>query len=366
MTMKPGDLHFSLFPAGGVETASSRLRVYGLQCALERKGVQSTLGYSAGANVLLFQKKVTHETIRQARRAKARGRVVIYDVDDLGKALWYWVSKSHFLRMLRLADVVTTCSEALVAHLKSDYGVRNGVVVPNAVDYFPLAPVRVPLRQQGPFRIVWYGNSSNFVLFEKYLGTLRDVPDVEIIAVVDARSIAKFSANHPDVKFMPWSLCGMISILQSCDLACLTHEGEVEACAKGNNKMTVAITWGVPAVVSRTPEYELTAREAGVEYAVFSNEKELILAIDRLRTVTAREQYLDMAQMRIWSRYAPDVIAQQYIDLAEEAIHQRVVRRMAGRIMGWLSSFPGHALSSLLKRQSLLAVVSPSSLIQNS
>ena len=115
---------------------------------------------------------------------------------------------------------------------------------------------------------------------------------------------------------MPWSLSDFIPVLQDCDLACLMHDGKVHDIAKGNNKMISAITWGVPAVVSRTPEYQRTAQEDGIEYAIFSDEKELPVVIERLRSPAARERYIQAAQPAIWSRYSPDVIASQYIDLA--------------------------------------------------
>jgi glycosyltransferase involved in cell wall biosynthesis len=310
-------LHFSLFPAGGLETASSRIRVYTFQKALAKRGIQTTLGFSLRANVLLFQKKVTYKNLLQARIARARGCVIIYDVDDSGDALWYWVSKHNFQEMLRIAKVVTTCSVMQRDMLMSEYKMwEKGIVISNAVDYFPQGPVRLPQRKRDKLRIVWFGNSNNFVLLEKYLKILHQIPDSEVFAIVDARHITKFSRKHPSVNFMPWSLYDFVPVLQDCDLACLMHDGKVHDIAKGNNKMISAITWGVPAVVSQTPEYERTAREAGIEYAVFSDEKELPVVIERLRSPAARERYLQAAQPAIWSRYSPDVIASQYIDLA--------------------------------------------------
>lgn len=309
-------LHFSLFPAGGVDIASSRIRVYGFQRSLDTYGVRSTFGYTRAANVLYFQKKVTRENLWQARIAKARGRIVIYDIDDLGDALWYWVPKPYFLKMLRYADVVTTCSQDQLDILAREYGVKNGRVILPAVDYFPLEPVRLKERAPGPLRIIWFGSSSNIGLLEKYLGALRQIPDAEIHAVVGHYSLSEFSEKYPSVRFLPWSVCGMITALQSCDIACLMHDGEEEDKAKGNNKMIAAITWGVPAVVSRTPEYERTAREAGVEDAVFSGVHDLPRVVERLRSPAARAQYLDTAQPAIWGRYSPDAIAQQYIRLA--------------------------------------------------
>jgi len=79
--------------------------------------------------------------------------------------------------------------------------------------------------------------------------------------------------------------------------------------------MTTSIVWGVPAIVSRTPEYERTARQAKVEYAVFDGPDDLDSVVDRLRSDAARSSYLTVAQPRIWSLYAPRVVARSFLGL---------------------------------------------------
>jgi hypothetical protein len=314
--MKHQKLKFSLFPAGGIEVASSRIRVYEFQSALSRLGIETTFGYSLKSNVLFFQKKISRENLWQARLAKAMGKMVIYDVDDLGEALWYWIPRQYFHKILRIADIVTTCSKCQMNYLKSKYNIKHGYIIPNAIDYFPVRTIRMKEKMNDNLKIIWFGNSCNFPLMEKYLDTLSKIPSVNIFAVVGSEHLEGFQAKYPNVKFEPWSVCDFVSVLQSCDLACLMHDGKLEDVAKGNNRMITAISWGVPAVISRTPEYEKTAREAGIEFAIFSNESELIEVIERLRTVEARKKYLDTAQPIIWDRFCPDVIAQKYIDLA--------------------------------------------------
>lgn len=322
--MIPSPLHFSFIPAGGIETASSRIRVYTLYNALVQQGVQGKIGYSLKANVLFFQKKVTMKNLLQARLAKARGCVIMYDVDDFGRSLWYWVSKKHFREMLSVADIVTVCSAGQLDLLISEYKISGkAAAIPNAIDYFPPAPVRLAQRKREKLRIVWFGNGDNFCLFERYLNALRAIRHSEIVAIVNEAAIPEFSRRYSFVHFLPWRMHDFVSNLQSCDLACLMHDGTVYDKAKGNNRMISSITWGVPAVVSRTPEYERTAKESGIEYALFSNEEELYAVIERLRSPASREQYLEAAQSVIWSRYAADIIARQYLDLVDQFISER-------------------------------------------
>lgn len=325
--MEHKKLHISLFPAGGVEVASSRIRVFEFQSALSKLGIETTLGYSLNANVLFFQKKVTRENLWQARIAKALGRSVIYDVDDLGDALWYWVPKPYFHRMLRIADAITTCSEAQLQYLKSEYKSeydvdKTSVILP-AIDYFPYQPIKQKERPDDRLKLAWFGNSSNLNMFKKYLDVINKIPNIDITIISDKYGMPEIEKKYPYIKYIQWSLCDIISSIKESDITVLTHDGSREDLAKGNNKMIASITWGVPAIVSRTPEYERTAREAGIEYAVFSNENDLPEVLERLRTYDAREKYLKSSQPIIWEKYSPNAIAKQYVDLISKTNNKK-------------------------------------------
>lgn len=332
--MNVDNLHISLFPAGGVDVASSRIRVYQMQSILAKLGVATTFGYSLKANVLLFQKRLTRENLWQARVAKAMGRLVIYDVDDLGAALWYYVREEHFREMLGIADVIVTCSDGQKNHLVTEYKASNVQVVPTSIDYFPSQPVKSRKADSNRLRIIWFGSSSNLHLVEKYIDTLCNVENSELVVVAGDHDIDLYRDKYSTkpIEFIPWSLCGFIQILQSCDLACLMHDGANEDLAKGNNKMIAAITWGVPAVVSRTPEYECTALEAGIDHAIFSNGDELLGAIARLRTGDARHNYLEVAQPSIWAKYSPETIVQLYLGIIMKAFAQQTDQRRISRL----------------------------------
>lgn len=93
------------------------------------------------------------------------------------------------------------------------------------------------------------------------------------------------------------------------------HDGSELDRGKSNNKMITSIAWGVPAVVSRTSEYERTARELGVADTVFEDQADLYAIIERLRSADARNAYLAAAQPEVWKQYAPRVIAQNFLEI---------------------------------------------------
>ncbi|HEX8686064.1 MAG TPA: hypothetical protein VF654_06160 [Pyrinomonadaceae bacterium] len=314
-TRPPDGTYFSLLPADTEDTASSRIRVYTLSQSLKSLGMPVSLEYSQEADVLLVQIRLTDLRLDQVRDAKARGCTVIYDVDDLDSALWYWTPQRLFYRMVELADVITTDTEPRRERLIADYGAPRVEVVPDAIDYYPSGPVKLPQAEGDPLRVLWFGGLMSMEHFEKYIGVLSDMRDVQVVAIVIAGGIRTYREFYPEVEFIPWSRHTFVSALQTCHLSCLVHGSSRADLTKSNNKLITSINWGLPAVVSRTPEYERTAREAGVASAVFGDEDELVRSVEALRSPEARSAYLEKAQPYVWQHYAPAVVAGRFLDV---------------------------------------------------
>ena len=311
-------MKFSFIPAGDEDTGSSRIRVYTLHLALMKDGKESCIGFSPDADVVIVQKKVTEEILSCIEKAKKEGKLIMYDFDDAGSALDYWVSEKLFREMIRLADVVTTDTPGHRDYIK---GCAHNLIkiIPCSIDYYPVSPVRLSLKNEKKLRVLWFGSMSNIALFEKYATVLTSIPDVEVVVAsrYSESGFTYFSETYPKVIFESWSLANFVSILQSCHLTCLMHDGSNIDREKNNNRMITSITWGVPAVVSRTPDYERTAIESGIEYAIFGNEADLKNIIERLRLPVTRDAYLDTSQYLIWNSYSPEMIKQKFLKIVE-------------------------------------------------
>jgi hypothetical protein len=312
-------MRIAIFPALGESAASARIRSFTLLQSLQAMGHDARLRDAADTEVVFIQKRATPHTVGVVRDARRRGALVIYDVDDLGRDLWYHIAPSVLHRLLPMVDVVTTDTAAHRELLLRDYGMRSVEIVPDTIDYYPTGPVRVPLSDSSPLRVLWFGNVANVALFEKYAHALTPMRDVEVVAITNAGAIDRLSSRLPAVKFLPWSRREFIPMLQSCALTVLPHDGTEADRAKSNNRMIASITWGVPSIVSRTPDYIRTAQEAHIEYALFGDQSELIAAVERLRTATARAAYLESAQSEIWRRYSPAAVAERFMEVVHNA-----------------------------------------------
>lgn len=309
------DSCFSLIPAETEDTASSRIRVYTLSRSLKSMGLSVSLNYSSEADVLLIQKRVTEERMVMAREAKARGCKVIYDVDDLGTALWSFVPQRLFYNMLEVADLVTTDTESRRERLIAEYKVSRVEVLPDAIDYYPTGPIKITHVESKPLRVLWFGAFYTIIHFEKYIGVLSEMRDVRIVVIVTPIALKVCREWYPQIEFIPWSLPTFVSSLQSCHVSCLVHGDSADDRTKSNNKFITSVNWGVPVIASRTPEYERTAREAGVAETLFENGADLVKRIDALRAPDARQSYMDKAQPYVWQHYSPAVVAEQFLDI---------------------------------------------------
>ncbi len=333
------------FRAGKENTASTRVRIYSLLAALQERQVQ----YSDQASyrnilksqVLFIQKRLTPPTINRARFGKLIGKKIIYDVDDLGPALRSWGATPELLqKILILADVVTTGSEAQRSILLRDYPLRQIKVLPAAVDYYLRQPLPCLDLSEDDLRIIWFGDVSNAHMLQSYLAALMRIPRSSLVMAVNKRAIPDLSPRFPGVHFEPWDLQSFTAVLRTCHLSVLMHNGSEYDRAKTNNRMITSIAWGVPAVVSRTPDYEATAQKAGVEEALFLNADELVQAIERLRPAAARQSYIEKAQPVIWREHSPQAITEAFLKICREIQPDPIYKR----IKDVLSTFrPNHS-----------------------
>jgi hypothetical protein len=353
-------MRIAIFPGGDENRASSRIRAFTLANALRAAGHDARLDDATAAEVLLIQKRASARTLEIASNARRNGAFIVYDADDLGTALWWFVAPRTLHRLLPLVDLITTDTQPHADALRQDFGFDDVEVVPDAIDYYPAGSSRPAPAPETPLRIAWFGDANNFGLFSRYANTLRAIPRSEVMVVTNPDAIDALGARFAGISFLPWSRETFPGILQRAAIALLTHDGTELDRAKSNNRMITSITLGVPVVASQTPEYERTAQECGVEYAIFRDHDECVMAIERLRTVASRQAYLDVAQPQVWTRYSPAAVAQRFVDVVsgarKGAQHQHtsylrwLLHASRGKVIPALRSDARHALEPWLDR----------------
>lgn len=311
-------MKISLIPAGDVATASSRIRVYSLQKELLKKGINASIGLQPNSDVIFVQKKLNPELIAKIKKEKKPNNLIIYDIDDSGPALDYWAKPELVKEMFGFADLVTTDTPSRLEFLNNQNLNLKVELIPDCADYFPEKPL--PLNEIGDnrLRVLWFGSFSNIELFRPYITTLCNMPELDLVVITNQNSLAEIKADYPKIVTLPWSEDNFIQDLRSCHLTCLMHDNSGINSMKSNNKMIASIIWGVPAVVSKTTEYERTAKGAGIEYCLFNNQKEMVEIIENLRPTDKRREYLNSSQKIIWEKYSPEAVAKIFLNIIKK------------------------------------------------
>lgn len=267
--------NLSLIAAATINSASSRLRCYGLARELVNLGYQATVSdeVSKFANVLLVQKKVSALILEQVKNFKKRGGVILYDIDDHGDLALGSLKASEdiFSDFLACVDVVLVDTETRKETLLKDIrysGIKNFWVIPDPIDYIEgLGSVFQYEKSTSRDKLkgCWFGNAPNIIPAIPYLLACNNLDNSETLQVItNSEFVLSLQNNFPLFKVSAWTLNDFPSLLSSMDYCVLIHDSSLEGVQKSNNKMLASLARGVVPFVSRTPAYEATALDLGL------------------------------------------------------------------------------------------------------
>jgi len=280
----------ALFPAGTKNTASSRLRMFSLIDCLGRESV-TPLPLHCGLEmpdieVAWFQKKLSKTHLGIARQLKRKGVAIVYDCDESGNALTYWAQPELVFQMFHLADWIVADTPERLKWIKQSFTTARLRVLENPIDYaapdFKGCPV-VIRNHSNPLRVMWFGNSGNLASLRDFVAPFRESDRYTLVICGASQEEAASYLHGCQVELHPWSKDGFPELLRSCDVTLLSHFGSKADSMKSGHKMITSVCYGVPAIVSRTPDYSRIAAYAGVEEFVFSDACELARIVEKCR-----------------------------------------------------------------------------------
>ena len=286
MSLSAGDVSIAFYPASTINTASSRLRCYGLARECARLGYQvSELDAANPPHVLFVQKIVNEHVLAVAAATKERGGHVFYDIDDYGEnALGNLKGDdSTFQKFIELvsAVVVDTTVRREVFLKEPGFGTVGEIwVVPDPIDYIDTEipnQTKVFTNTGAKLRACWFGNGPNIAPAIPYLSGLVIIGAVADVTVfTNAQFMDFFREKLPLFNSVPWALETFPAMVSAMDFCVLIHDTGLEGVQKSNNKMLASLALGVVPFVSRTPAYAETAEEMGIPELVIDNPQDLV------------------------------------------------------------------------------------------
>jgi hypothetical protein len=282
--------------------ASSRLRAYALCRAIAGFGLADAMIAQPGKldPDLAFDVIVNQKTDNIVQG----GRLTVYDYDD--------ELTQHLPRAFRDARFLTVDTAKRFNALENIPACPALAVLPDPIDYEPAGPLADP----GMTAIAWFGNAGagNFDsvkwMFDALRGTsTRGIPTVAICE----KPLGGFTLS------MRWDFAEFPKMLRQCGLAMISHRG-ADPC-KSENKMTAAITLGVPVIIgSGSPACEDLAHACDVGWTVATTKHGVVHIVERLTYPGERALYLKKTQQHVWDTYRAEVVARQAVKYYQERL----------------------------------------------
>lgn len=324
-----------LCPAGTPAAASSRLRCHGLARELTRLGCKVALGLdeSVVPQLLYVQKRVTPQILAQARRVRAAGGRVVFDIDDWGSALdWVKADPAMFAQFLAVTDAVSVDTDVRAEVFRKDpayAAVPQFWVVPDPIDYIDDVAAQLPQQRIGdaPLAGCWFGNAPNARPAVPYMQAALQSGRVQRFSVItNAEYLPQLQQAWPMLALEAWQLETFASRLRDHDFCLLIHDSTIEGVQKSNNKMLAALGQGVVPLVSNTPAYAELARRIGVPDLVLDTPDDLVKRLEPARLQAMAEAIRAEPCRRALRDYLPATIAGRFLDKAMQLLHEPVHR----------------------------------------
>jgi hypothetical protein len=323
--LTPDRLRIALYPAATVNSASSRLRCYGLGRELAKLGYPVRVGMDPAQppEILFVQKIINSEVLEFARRVDASGGIVIYDIDDYGdEALGSLkADEATFNQFMQLVSVVVVDTDTRQEVFLKEPGftqIGEHWVVPDPIDYVESSTrgQQRPVKAKGELlHACWFGNAPNIVPALPYLDALVHADEVADVSVMtNGNYVDYFYTNHPQFKTSAWALDSFPSLFSGMDFCVLIHSTSLEGVQKSNNKMLASLALGVVPFVSRTPAYTETAEQMGIPELVIDEPGDVLERIKPEHFAAIAEKVHGDYCSKELEKYYPAVSAKIFSD----------------------------------------------------
>jgi hypothetical protein len=286
-------MRINYFPAGGLEFASSRLRVFKIAAALRNlgHGVIFKDFSIANCDAIVFQKNWNHYGAMQM--FKAAGKRIIFDVDDLIAT-----------PIPPEVDVITVDTAAKLALFP------NAVVIPDALDVESNSPRKVEHAEKLT-KVVWVGNSENTYHLRNAAEACRRL-GLELTVITDLHG--RSYAHYDGVQGLAWDLHTVDDEMIKADLFISPfifdgEWGEAWVKSKSPNRLLKAHALGLPVVATMIPSFE----DVGIFCAAYTVD-EWVGALRMFESKEVRERDAERG-LAIAQRYTADKVVEKWLEV---------------------------------------------------
>lgn len=299
--------------------ATGRLRCAYIANMLNDESMRSAkLGYDPKADVVIISQLASDELFQQI--VADPHQFVIYDICDRYYADNRIVGGVHAQqRFTELAERANLIIVSTIELKKDLYNLKINkpiVHIPDGID-FKFAPTK---KNNFPVKTVgWFGNPGRGN-FESAVWLLEAALRLNksLRLITKRKSLKQYPSLYPYAK--EWQHTTFISELQKCDVVIVTHAKDEQN--KSPNRLLTAVSKGIPVIVSSSQSCEKILQEAGLEWAIVTNEEELNSACNLLSDPVVRNMYFKLVTPVIEKTYGDMAIKKYYENLLNYHVYE--------------------------------------------
>lgn len=258
--------------------------------------VKRDWGICGAADILVFQKLFSHQSIEDLIRYKAEGKRIVYDIDDdvwhinpANPAYEFWSKdwpQKNVSIALQAADVVTVTTPRL-AQVVSRFN-ANVRVIPNCL---PDEHWNIKRARDDVLTIGWAGSGTHWDDLRQISGVvemiLEDYPNV-VLALAGMKEYP--FPEHPRIlKIKPVKLEDYANLVALFDIGLAPLTDTLFNACKSDLKYLEYAAVGIPVIASKVPSYEASI-EQGKNGLLARNQKDWL---KHLRRLIADENFRD-------------------------------------------------------------------------
>ncbi len=221
---------------------------------------------------VVFSKAYRAEHQALARRLRQAGKRVVLDLCDdhffnPGRLARYDKARGELLEMIGLTDAVICSTPVLAAAVRREAGLTKAPAV--APDVYQRASVDAsdPTPLDQPARLLWYGRHASpnapagmadLLLIRDQLATASHTRPLELIVCSDSAALFDdlFKGFPVPARYVEWSPASFAEELGRADAVLIPLSDNPFVAAKTHNRLSLALSAGVPVVADRLDSYE--------------------------------------------------------------------------------------------------------------
>jgi hypothetical protein len=243
----------------------------------------------SGYDILIFQKVYDYKALRFVKLSKKCHVKTIFLQSDLIKT-----------DIINLSDYVVVVSDYLRDFCRNKYDI-NAVVIEDAIEVSQTKFKRHSSKED--LEIVWVGHMDNWDTLEIVYKALEKVQD-ETFSL-------KTISNHPNAT-IKWNLKTVSKEILKSDIAVIPAFKNEWANAKSNNRLTMFMALGLPAIASSVPSYQKLIHN-GDNGFIAEGIDDWVKYLLLLKDVNLRKKIGEKARKEVIEKYSIKRIGKQWV-----------------------------------------------------